>query len=141
MTVKYSGPVDLVWGYGSRAGEWEFTLHEPFWVRWERRDRAGASLEIWEFEVKAGFTTDLASVPRIFRSLIPQVGRHLQAAIVHDWCYENIVEGLADGDRAIMTRKEADLLFLEGMKEAGVSWLKRKLMYWAVRVAGASWWG
>ena len=37
--------------------------------------------------VPAGMLTDLASVPRWARSFYGRVGKHLEAAIVHDWLY------------------------------------------------------
>lgn len=37
--------------------------------------------------VPKGMLTDLASVPRIFRWLVGRVGRHLEAAIIHDWYF------------------------------------------------------
>ncbi len=82
--------------------------------------------------VEQGFETDLASVPRLFRSLIPQVGRHIQAAIVHDKIYRTTGHGI--------TRKQADDMFLDGMETRGVGWLRRWTIYTAVRGGGwASW--
>jgi len=40
-----------------------------------------------------------------------------------------------------MTRKEADNLFLEGMKAVGVNWFRRRVMYLAVRAGGRRLWG
>ena len=37
--------------------------------------------------VPAGMLTDLASVPKWARSFYGRVGKHLEAAIVHDWLY------------------------------------------------------
>ena len=74
---------------------------------------------------------ELASIPKAFRSLIPQVGRHIQPSIVHDWCYES---------KTNLTRAEADLLFLDGMKAVGVSRIKRWAMYRAVRAFGWTLW-
>ncbi len=77
-------------------------------------------------EVPAGFITDLASVPRIFRVLLPPDGRYAKAAIIHDYLYDN----------ALRTKKEADRVFLEGMKVLGVPKWKRLVMYCAVRLFG-----
>lgn len=49
-------------------------------------------------EVPAGFVTDLASVPRIFWTLLPPDGKYAKAAIIHDYLYDN----------ALRTKKEAD---------------------------------
>ena len=123
MTVTYSA--DPVLRYGLAQGR--FTLTESFTVVWKR-----GLTETLEFEVAAGFRTDLASIPRGFRSIIPQVGRHLQPAIVHDWCYAGNTD---------LTKEESDLLFLAGMKSAGVSWWRRRIMYLAVRWRGKGHWG
>ncbi len=83
------------------------------------------------FTVPVGFETDLASIPRLCRSFIPQVGAHILAAIVHDWCYRN-------PSMIWMAKEDADLLFRKGMEQAGVGRLKRSLMYGGVKYFGAS---
>ncbi|EIF0665122.1 DUF1353 domain-containing protein [Salmonella enterica] len=76
--------------------------------------------------VPAGFVTDLATIPRIFWTLLPPDGKYAKAAIIHDYLYDN----------ALRTKKEADLIFLDGMTVLGVPKWKRAVMYWAVRVFG-----
>ncbi|EIZ2109275.1 DUF1353 domain-containing protein [Salmonella enterica] len=76
--------------------------------------------------VSAGFVTDLASVPRIFWTLLPPDGKYAKAAIIHDYLYDN----------ALRTKKEADRIFLDGMTVLGVPRWKRTIMYWAVRWFG-----
>ncbi|ECI5749343.1 DUF1353 domain-containing protein, partial [Salmonella enterica subsp. enterica] len=76
--------------------------------------------------VPAGFVTDLASVPRLFWTLLPPDGKYAKAAIIHDYLYDN----------ALRTKKEADLIFLDGMTVLGVPKWKRTIMYWAVRLFG-----
>ena len=76
--------------------------------------------------VPKGFDTDLASIPRIFHSIIPVNGKHRSPAIIHDHLY--VVQ-----DRS---RSEADAVFLEAMESVGVRWTQRYAMYWAVRVGG-----
>ncbi len=122
MSVIYSADPVIRWGLAQER----FTLVENFTVAWRR-----GPTETVGFEVPAGFQTDLASIPRGFRSIIPQVGKHLQPAIAHDFCYE--------GNTAL-SKADADLLFLEGMKSTGVWWLRRKLMYLAVRAGGKGHW-
>ncbi len=121
-TVRYSTDPQLTWRAVSRA--WELT--ESFRVLWLGRPSGTV-----RFTVDAGFITDLASIPRAFRSIIPQVGRHIQPAITHDWTYES---------KTNLTRAEADLLFLDGMKAVGVGWLRRRAMYSAVRAFGWTLW-
>lgn len=76
--------------------------------------------------VPAGFQTDFASIPRIFWNILPPIGPYAQAAIVHDYLYRT----------GLVTRKEADLTFLQIMKTDGVSFFVRHLMYYAVRIFG-----
>ncbi|EBG1926342.1 DUF1353 domain-containing protein [Salmonella enterica] len=76
--------------------------------------------------VPAGFVTDLATVPRVFWSVMPPDGKYAKAAIIHDYLYDN----------ALRTKKEADLIFLDGMAVLGVPKWKRIVMYLAVRIFG-----
>ena len=122
-TVKYFDELDLRWD----KGEW-LVLHE-IGVLW----LDGYKTLAW-FRVAAGWHTDLASIPSLVPGfLFPQSGAHNLPAVVHDWTYEDNVPG--------MSRADADLLFLDGMAAQGVPWLRRRLMYRAVRVAGSSLWG
>ncbi|EDF4587438.1 DUF1353 domain-containing protein, partial [Salmonella enterica] len=63
---------------------------------------------------------------RIFWTLLPPDGKYAKAAIIHDWMYDN----------ALRTKKEADLIFLDGMTVLGVPKWKRIIMYYAVRLFG-----
>ncbi|MBU8921770.1 MAG: DUF1353 domain-containing protein [Bacteroidales bacterium] len=74
--------------------------------------------------VRAGFETDLASIPRIARFFIVKNGRHRAAAIVHDYLCRLKLD---------FSRVRADKIFLEAMKLRGVPRIRRRLMYWAVR--------
>ena len=122
MSVWYNGRTLLSWEDDAT----EFVVEEAFEAYWKRDGK------ISMFVIPAGFTTDLASVPRIFQSIIPKIGHHIRPAIVHDYCYEGFTN---------LTRKEADEMFLEGMKTTKVSWLRRKAMWLAVRVGGKGLWG
>jgi len=75
--------------------------------------------------VPEGFETDLASIPRMFRWLLPQNdGHHRAAAIVHDYlCRERQVP-----------RSVADSVFLEAMTALGEHTWRRYTMYGAVRL-------
>jgi hypothetical protein len=80
------------------------------------------------FVVPAGFRTDFASVPRVFVWLIPKYGRYTKAAILHDF--------LCDESRADrFDRDDADGLFRRAMRELGVSFLRRWVMWGAVSLA------
>ncbi|HFG9433729.1 TPA: DUF1353 domain-containing protein [Salmonella enterica subsp. enterica serovar Cotham] len=82
-------------------------------------------------EVPAGFVTDLASIPRIFWTLLPPDGKYAKSAIIHDYLYDN----------ALRTKREADRIFLDGMTVLGVPKWKRIVMYLAVRWFGRGMYG
>ncbi len=85
------------------------------------------------FTVKKGFRTDLASVPHSFTWLVPRYGRYTRAAVLHDMlCRE------AHARR--FSRYDADGIFRRTMRELGVGFLRRWLMWVAVRF-GAGWTG
>ncbi len=117
-----------------------FYSSEPV-LRWHAVERTWIVAESFSFRwrglawtIHAGFVTDLASIPQAFRSLIPQVGRHIQPAIVHDYFYRN------PSVRRGLGRAEVDQMFLDGMKSVEVGWFLRQAMYAAVRAGGwASW--
>jgi len=81
--------------------------------------------------VPKGFTTDFASIPQIFWSMIGSpIGRYTKAAVVHDYLYHS----------QIYSRRKSDRIFLEAMTVLEVNWLKRRVMYRAVRMfAGGIW--
>ncbi|MEA1973681.1 MAG: DUF1353 domain-containing protein [Candidatus Cloacimonadota bacterium] len=77
--------------------------------------------------IPRGFQTDLASIPRGFRWLISVNNNSVTPAVIHDYLYAT---------KGIVSRKEADLIFLEMLKRYKVSYWKRKSMYYAVRMFG-----
>lgn len=82
------------------------------------------------FIVRPGFLTDFASVPFGFRWLVPIVGRHGKAAVLHDWLY----------DTHVVSRRQADDIFYEAMGVLGVRPWRRFLAWAAVRLFGAPAW-
>ncbi|EAO2871951.1 DUF1353 domain-containing protein [Salmonella enterica] len=105
-------------------GHYEWRVHEPF-AFYLSNDNSDV------IEVPAGFITDLATVPRIFWIMLPPDGKYAKAAIIHDYLYDN----------ALRTKKEADLIFLDGMTVLGVPRWKRTIMYCAVRLFGRGMYG
>jgi hypothetical protein len=83
------------------------------------------------FTVHRGFVTDLASVPGMFTWLIPRYGKYTKAAILHDALCE-----LARQHR--FKRWEADGIFRRSMRELQVSFLRRWIMWAAVRLGGGT---
>lgn len=87
-----------------------------------------------QFTVPEGFDTDFASVPRVFTWLLPRYGRWTQAAILHDFLWS-----LAR--RGEISKFDADGIFNRAMRELGVPFLRRWIMWTAVRwAAGPSTW-
>ena len=83
-------------------------------------------------DIPKGFITDLASIPRVLTPFFPVHGLHTRAAVMHDWLYANKGD-VASGP---YTRKQADELFLIGMRALGVGQFKSWMMYKAVRLGG-----
>lgn len=77
------------------------------------------------YRIPAGFTTDLASVPRVPLAYGMFGGRARRAAILHDFLYERRYP-----------REAADLAFREAMRGEVPDWA-RWVMWSAVRVGGA----
>lgn len=93
------------------------------WLVWQEIRYAGGGES---YTVPAGFETDFASIPRGLWNLFPPTGRYAPAAVLHDWMY---VE-------AVLTKADADRIFRESMKELGVPYWKRWVMWAAVRSFG-----
>ena len=98
-------------------------------------------------KIPVGRRTDLASIPRIFWSILPKDDRdYLESAIIHDEFYKKagvvkVVEVLTGKSTQLkLTRKEADVLFREGAKVLGSPAWKSFSIYIAVRVGGSSAW-
>lgn len=93
-------------------------------------------LEYWSarydtlLTVPAGFKTDFASIPRIFRSIVARSADQQEPATLHDYLYNKATKYKHLG------RKQCDKLFLDALKDKKVGRLKRWAMYNAVRAGG-----
>jgi hypothetical protein len=81
------------------------------------------------FVVPSGMRTDFASVPRVFVWFLPQYGRYTKAAILHDYLWR---ERAAKGTLRWL---DADAMFRRAMRELDVAFLRRWIMWAAVRWA------
>lgn len=81
------------------------------------------------FVVPVGMGTDFASVPRPFVWFIPRYGKYTRAAILHDylWRFKAL-----DGE---ISWADADGLFRRTLRELDVAFLRRWIMWSAVRLA------
>ena len=117
-----------------------FTKHPPLQplpdgIHWEVTEEfeyhIGSEDSNEIIRVPKGFISDLASIPRIFWSLIGGPwGKYGYAAIVHDFLYH----------AQPCSRKEADRIFLEAMQVLGVNRFKRWIMYNMVRIFSGFCW-
>lgn len=103
----------------------EWLVIEPF-IFWSARIQKFIIAPRW-------FTTDLASIPKVVRSVISVNGYHRHAAVCHDVLYT-----LSDSN--ICTKEEADLVFSDTMKLYNVPSWKQWSMYIAVKYGGRSSW-
>ncbi len=93
------------------------------------------SLEVsWNgggFTVPAGFVHDGPSIPNWLRGIVYYSHALLLPSIAHDFLYVEQPEN--------WTREKADRLFIEGLEVEGVGWLRRNVMWSAVRAGGGRW--
>jgi hypothetical protein len=83
--------------------------------------------------VPRGFVTDFASVPQplqILRGMRTVADRYASAALIHDYLYWT----------QDCTREQADGIMELALKDAGISFLERKLIYEGLRQFGQSAW-
>lgn len=76
--------------------------------------------------VPKGFMSDGASVPAVFRGLLPSDGLYSIPAWVHDWLYSSHE----------VSKEVADYIFYTLMAYMGVPIWKRQTMYLAVKYGG-----
>ncbi len=89
-----------------------------------------SALQLSSLVVPKGFVTDFASVPRLFWSLLPPMGRYGYAALFHDFVYW----------QQLTTRAQADGFFRALMTELCVPPWKREVMFWGLRLFGSFAW-
>lgn len=101
-----------------------------------RKKRVVEDIGVWSerlhrtFTIPKGFVFDGDSVPRIPGVHALFKGRALRESALHDWLYFS-------GE---VSRKEADLVFLDSMYTSGVHWMYRYPIFFAVRFGGGSGW-
>lgn len=121
--IHFETETDVRYNRATVAREDDWLLLAPLKVSWSYGPPIANETE---FTAPAGFITDLASIPRIFRSIIPVVGRQTAPAIIHDYLYET-----QPCERAL-----ADAWFYSAMLSEGVNWPRAYAAYLAVRLGG-----
>ena len=89
---------------------------------WELTD----SFELDSYVIPKGFRTDLASVPKLFWSILPPIGQWMTASIIHDYLYQE----------KTLTRKQADKELYKYMIYYNVKIPIALLIYISVRLFG-----
>lgn len=82
-----------------------------------------------KYYVPAGFRTDFASfatIPYYDITLGNKLGKTLEPSVIHDWLYSE----------KILSRKEADYVFLLAMEKNKIGKIKRSVYYFFVRMFG-----
>ncbi len=98
-------------------------------TNWVTREELRYEGKEQSFTVPNGSATDFASVPRLFVWLLPRYGRYTKAAILHDHLWRDLATTGA------ISWVDADATFRRAMRELGVPFLRRWLMWAAVRWA------
>ena len=88
--------------------------------------------------IPSGYVTDFASVPQWLWWLVPPHGRLANAAVVHDYMYDQRMYERELGVE--LARLLADGLFLRLMLLDGVPAYKARAYYCGVRILGLKWW-
>jgi len=96
--------------------------------KWWRRAtwRLDRDLRIIGRVVPAGFITDGISTPWIMAWLVSPTGIGMPASVLHDYLLS-----LLDGSQS---RRGADAMFRDALLACGVSSLRARLMFYAVRI-------
>lgn len=110
-------PCDLRIAANTDNGKYELLANFVY-----QSDEAGMTIT-----VPKGFTTDLASVPRMPLIFLLCGDTSREAAVLHDWLYFS----------GRLSRKLADKLLFEASGISGVANWRRWLMYFGVRIGGA----
>ena len=80
--------------------------------------------------VPSGFVCDGASIPRLLWALVghPFDKRWRKESVLHDWFYRTTEHGIS--------RKMADQIFYDSLRDGGLRYTKAQLMYLGVRAGG-----
>lgn len=110
----------------------EVVLEELDKGYWKLQDNFSYENDCINVTVKSGFTTDGASIPKIFWSIIgnPLENDLLKPAIIHDGLYTLMK----------ISRLECDKMLKDMLLFNGVSKIKAFFIYYAVRLFGGSHW-
>jgi hypothetical protein len=100
---------------------------------WKLQDDFSYENDCIKATVKSGFTTDGASIPKVLWGIVgnPLEDDLLKPAIIHDGLYALMQ----------LPRPTCDKLLKDMLLFNGVSKVRAYFIYYAVRLAGGSYWG
>ena len=79
------------------------------------------------FQVPKGYKTNFASIPKILRCFIEPTGKWTNASVLHDFLYDN-------GFKMGISRKKADKIFYDAMRDSFVNIITADIMWFCVRI-------
>jgi len=111
-----------------------YLLREAFTVKF------GFWLRELQFEIPAGFISDLASIPRCFRWIHDRASLGVLAPVVHDFlCHTNGRFFNVQGEPVQLHWFDVHLFFLVSMRIDGVSWGRALIAFLVVVCFGTKW--
>ena len=114
-------------GTGGFGPEAKVVVEELDDRNWKVREPFTYTGKTETFSIPFGMHTDFASVPRVFAWFLPRYGRYTLAAILHDYLWRERARTGA------MDYIDADGIFRRAMRELKVPFLRRWIMWAAVR--------
>ncbi|HRQ90396.1 MAG TPA: DUF1353 domain-containing protein [Bacteroidia bacterium] len=129
----------------SRGARTLYRLRQAHCIEWIY------GLDCWRVSIPEGFLCDGASCPRLLWSVtgIAPDGVHRMAALHHDFLYEHrgqlpegtferrpLGGGVWEPCQSAWSRKDADRLFCALLRESGIGFFRRRLMFLGVRLGG-----
>lgn len=101
---------------------------KPNGARYRTCDELTVNIDTHEYQVPSGFDTDLASVPKLFWSVLsPAEAKMMGPAVLHDYMYQ------CPGE---LTRRYADDVFYSSLIESDMKSSQAYQMYTITRLFG-----
>jgi hypothetical protein len=104
-------------------------------IGYRHPDYQGTAFVVPRADTQETYRTDLASIPAAFTWLVPIVGTHMPAALIHDGL---ITSGDPEHEGPEVTRQEADDIFRDAMRLSGTRRIRRWLVWTGVSL-GTMW--
>ncbi len=109
------------------TGDTDVAVQQLSDTEWDLLQRLTYQGKFDRFTVPRGMDTDFASIPRVFTWFLPRYGKYTKSAILHDYLWR---KKAVAGE---ITWIDADAIFRRSMRELDVAFLRRWIMWSAVR--------